>query len=189
MGIRRNFRPTNEIVNGNFINGTANWTAIGATIAAADNVLSITAAGTGTSGQSTQITNVAHTNGKKIYARVKAKVTNSDCTGIYLRIQDASTANVKTITQQLTPTANQEYLLSATALLTADSNTVAVNIYHLYATKEIAATKVMEVSECMMIDYSALPSELQALPYLTVKAILDTWPWFDGTLSGGKHIA
>ena len=175
MGLKRSFKPTNIVTNSNFAKGTTGWTTGVGSLTAANNILSIpTTAAANNNYCAQSYTFVA---GKKYYARVKARVTNADCTDMSLRASS-------TVFTNLVPTVNTWYTLSG---VITGANETSIRGRHQYA--DSAAGRFMEVQEFIVIDLSAqLPATLLALSNAALKVWCDANipAWFEGTLSGGS---
>lgn len=176
MGIRRSFRPTNLVTNGNFINGD-NWTPSGGTESVANNIYTFTGNGGNTYPYSAQ-TVASIVVGRKYYLSCKARVTNAVATTIALQYYSTPRIAVNY------PVINQWYKI--TGVITATETGNRVLFQHTYADAATANGKVMEVQQVLAIDLTALfgagNEPTQAWCDLNIPN------WFDGTLSGGKRI-
>ena len=184
MGLRRSFKPTNLVQNGDFSKGTAGWSNGGTgTISASNNICTHIGNGAILTNQLvTSISNIS-VSGEKIYCRAKMKVTNTDCTKINLTIRDSSNPYTDVVYQN-TPVQNQVYLLSGIKTIPAGAsgnNSIAVNSN--YSSAAIAKDKVMEIQEVTAINLTALfgagNEPDKAWCDLNIPA------WFDGTLGNG----
>jgi hypothetical protein len=185
VGLRRSFKPTNIVTEGNFPSATG-WSATNSTLSANNNTLSDTCNGTGTYGTCNQITTTAVASGKKVYIKALIKVTNVSCGNIRLQITGSTGGVTVTLKDISSPVNGTQYSLSGIVTFNETySGNVRVTGTHVYADAATANGKVMEVQEVMGIDISTLPAEIQAMSDANIKAFCDTIPWFDGTMSGG----
>lgn len=179
---------TNVVSNGDFSNGTAGWTAAAATIAAAANVLSITGTGTAQFPQTRQTLGIACQTARKLYIRIKCRVTTTDATSLFMQVTGSVGGSNLTVYNQATPTQNQWYTLSGIATLTDQTGSVKLAFGHGYADAATANGKVMQVeglpNGVMTIDVDTLPAHLQALSDADLKTYLDAnYPFITGTRS------
>jgi len=186
MGLRRSFKPTNLIANGNFANGTTGWDGgANATISASNNVLSVTGNGTTAYIVGKQTTSIAVAPGNKMYVKGLARVTNSGCPNMYLEI-DGSTGGDERSIARSNPVQNQWYPLSNVLTQAADfTGNLVLKPWHTYADAATANGKVMEIKEVITIDLTALFGAGKE----PNKAWCDTnihAAWFDGTANSGS---
>lgn len=187
MGMRRSFRPTNIITNGNFAKGTTGWAAFNGTISVANNMLTGTGNGGSATPDTTSDSAVDVVTNKKIFMSALLKVTNSDCTGLSTRMSGSTGGSSIPVGTVAIPAINQAYRVSGIATIDgAQTGKVRVILRHAYADAGTANGKVMIAREVMSIDISTLPAEIQAMSDANIKAFCDTIPWFDGTMSGGS---
>ncbi len=150
------FMVSNAILNGNFVN-TTNWSGSNAILSAASNILTVTGNGVGASPRTRQTTNIDYTIDRKIYYRVIAKVTNSNCTDIRTFISDTSETNLigaKIITN---PVQDQVYSLSTILKLTKTvASKIMFTIRSSYADSTTANGKVMQIQYALMMDLTSI---------------------------------
>ena len=173
----------NMIKNGNFANGTENWTGNYPT-SVSGNVLSVT--GNNLYKYSgTQQVNVPfrYDTGRKIYVKASMRVTNSAASSItlFLRNGDGLYATSRVINS---PVENKWYTIEE--IITLGTITVPTDNMHFeirqeYADKATASGKVMEVKEVMAIDVLESLSENTTLS--DIQGYLVDYPngWFDGS--------
>lgn len=192
MGIRRSFKPSNEVSNGNFTNGTTRWAAANSSIAASNNTLTITGSGASVGAYAKQTTTALLATGSKIYMRMKARTTNAVCTYLRLRaIGSVTTGSNIVVGAQASPVQDTWYTMSGIFTQTVETGFVQVQCYEYYADAATATDKVLEVQEVFVFDCtSGLPADILALSDANLKAWCDLNipAWFDGTLCGGKRI-
>jgi parallel beta-helix repeat protein len=138
---------TNLFINSDFDNGTSGWYADGATLSAANNILSVTANGSKFYAGIMQTIATQDVN-KKYYTRIKTRVTNSDCSSISMFYNFGY--EDRSVFVQANPIENQWYSFSAIITPTADIN--APSIYHYYADTATAANKVMEIDNVIALN-------------------------------------
>lgn len=139
---------TNLVQNGDFRNGTSGWSAGGSPLSADNGVLRITATGT-TDSPYVSCDLFTKRRGQKLYVRVKAKVTNSECQYIRLMVGLHSV-------YQYAPEANKEYLISGVLTMPIADGDIWYVVYHGYENAEVATGKVMEIREAMTVDLTAM---------------------------------
>lgn len=183
---------TNIVVNGDLSNGTTGWTASYSTNTTSGGVLANTGAGTASAGVAGNVTGTTISNGVKVYAKVKYRVTNASCT--VLRFTWNGTSNNpdswnQNIANVNTPTQNAWYYHSGVATLATTNNTGFVRIVpmHFYADAVTANGKVMEVQYVLAIDLTAAFGAGNEPTAAEMDAILANYDatnsWFDGTAS------
>lgn len=182
MGMRRSFKPTNLIGNGDFSKGTMEWSGYRGAISVMNNTLTSTGDGSFSYAGAWQA-GIPYATGKKIYVRFSGKVTSNDCSRITFWIL-ATGMTGQELTLQTTPTNGATYNNGAIATLPAGGNgNLTFYCCHHYADAATAKGKVMEVQNVIAVDLTAVfgagnePS--QAWCDLNIPN------WFDGTLSGG----
>jgi hypothetical protein len=129
----------NSVVNGDFSNGTTGWSAVSATFAVSNNIMSVTGNGGGAIPyvfQDDVITNIDEV----IFSYAKVRVTNSDSQAIFGRLSGGSSGNFSVISN---PIQNQWYELYGK--LTKVTNNTDIRIYQQYADATTANGKVIEV--------------------------------------------
>lgn len=188
MGLRRSFKPTNGVTNGDFKAGTTGWTRSGASLSVNNKVLSVIGDGSSQFVYISQNTSLNIVTNHKYYLVSKQKVINSECSQINLFFNDTNSSGQIDALTIYNPTINQDYLMSGVAQTTNNTGYVVVKLHHFYSSATAANGKVMEVQEVMAIDLTAcLPADILALSKNNLKAWCDlNIPyWFDGTLGGG----
>ena len=163
---------TNLFLNGDFSNGTTGWILTNSTLSASNDVLSVIADGTGTSPRVNQILTGA--SGKKVYMRARVRVTNSNCTSIYLRTGDGMVQAIQTL-----PVLNTWYNLTVVGNFLTNS----IRIDHNYVDSTTANGKVMEVQYVFAIDLTAPFGKGNEPTVEQMDEIMSKFPnsWFDGT--------
>jgi len=129
-----------EVVNGDFSNGTTGWGGI-STLSLSNNILSVTGdGGTKTPYISRTIKSIEADNNYFIY--VKARVTNSICTKIWLYLASGIQDTFKTISS---PNENQWYELYGFRKRSVGTNSHVLAIRHDYENEAVANGKSMEI--------------------------------------------
>lgn len=165
MGLRKSFSNSmnrgltaaNDVVNGNFANGTTGWAAIGSTLTALNNVLTVTGNGTTNVPRTSTITGKVCVPGKKVYVKALVKVTDSVCLNVALRSYGSTVTGVLQDTPPLIPVMNT--VNTITGILTMPSTStgfVVIAVISSYVDALTANGKVMEVQEVMAIDLTDL---------------------------------
>jgi len=177
---------TNIVTNSNFADGTTGWTPQFSTLSTINNILSVTGNGINSAASTYQNTNIDCVEGKKVFARVKLSVTNSNSTLIDLRLLGSLGGTIQ-IAQQTTPTINQVYELFGIATLTSfNLGKVQIRPVQFYADATTATGKVMEVQEVLAIDMGA--DSTNPLYNLTADQMNARFAnWFDSTKSVGMQ--
>lgn len=171
----------NELVNGDFSDGTSGWGGAYSTNSVSNNILFNTGDGTGYSPLTYQNTSVPINTSAKYYVRATLKVTNAVCDKFRIIYDGSISGSDKTITEFLNPTINTQYIISAIGTPPSDATgNLKVIFRHGYADAATANGKVMEVQEVMAIDLTALGLESKTV------AELDAIQWFDGIKSVGE---
>jgi len=176
----------NLIENGNFANGTTNWSPLpSSSLSATNNTLTITGIGSYTSSTCYQQHNLdLIKQNDKIYIKSYARVTNADCTALSIYFYDGSLSY--TTTQEL-PTQNTWYSLSIIGNITTATPTLfRTYLRHNYVDIATQNGKVMEVQNVMTINLTNLFGAGNE-PTLE-EADLMFENWFDGVESTGKQI-
>lgn len=182
---------TNIVTGGNFPN-TTGWTGINSTLAASNNILSITGNGTSPSARALGLSNVSGVDGKKIYVRALQRVTNSVSTQLRLDIRSSNEAVAIMAYSEPNPVQNQWYQLSGVVTLGATFTglTVCPYLLHSYADAATANGKVMEVKKVLAIDLTSAfgagyePTAAQMTRWIDIFSA----GWFDTTKSIPKRI-
>jgi lysophospholipase L1-like esterase len=173
---------SNIVTNGNFPN-TTGWTGVAATLAVANNTLSITGNGTGTAAKARFTTAIAATKYRRLYVRAKVRVTNAVAARLGIMVFDPNGSKELASKYVLTPTENEWYTVS---LIMEGAIEYAGNL-RVYATAEYAdnATengKVCEVQEFFGVDLGVDGTNVL---YFYTTADLDTLlpAWFSGSVT------
>lgn len=96
MRLRRSFKATNVVTNGDFSKGTTGWNATNSTITATDNILRVTGNGSDINPRCNQIIPpLVSQQNKKTYIRTYARVTSADCERIWMYWNVAGASRVK----------------------------------------------------------------------------------------------
>lgn len=184
MGLRRSFKPTNLVQNGDFSKGTTGWLPLRATATAANNVITVQGDGTNNLPLIRPVTPfINNVTNSKIYISMKVRVTNSDSTKISLMVE-GSGGGFEILKQQDIPVKDTWYLLNSVwTISSAILGNIIISIGNSYASASTAKDKIMEVKELLAIDLNALfgagnePDKAWCALNIPV--------WFDGTLGGG----
>ena len=181
MGLRRSYKPENLIINGDFSNGTASWTAQAGTRAAANNILTVTASGV-TYNWACCVQSTSLIVGHAYYVRAKVTANEAGATSITVY----AGAGQRGI--QDDPVAGTQYTLSGVFVETGAGSSARSYMY--YPTKELVAGKTMDVQEFFLVD---LGNSVSPLYGYTAAQCDELFPeWFDGKLItnhiiGGFH--
>lgn len=171
MGLRRSFKPTNLLVNGNGVNGATGWTAIdtSAFTVSAD-AFRFTASAT--NGRIEQVVNVVNGHRYAIFANIQTNSVNVrfSIAGVGPVFPSGGGAEERLVSVFAWPASTEKWQFQ-------------IRDQRIMNWNEIV------VKKCMLFDLtSLLPADLLALS----DADLKTWCasnipyWFDGTLTGGK---
>jgi lysophospholipase L1-like esterase len=143
------FKATNYSINGDLSNGTTGWTGGAGTISSANNILTFTANGTQAfTNYALNDSTLTSAIGKKVYATVQVRVTNSVCQSIVLNIRDSVSNVARTIEN---PIMNQWYTVSGLVTMSG-TGIISVYVYETYADETTANGKVMEVKYLSVLD-------------------------------------
>lgn len=154
--IHANTSLYNKVSNGDFSNGTTNWSASESTISAQNNELKIAATGSKTYAIAAQNTLHNANVGNKIYIKMMAKVTNSNCLRLNIGI-DGSTAGTAAFVRVSSPIMNEWYMVSGILSVLSDyTGKLRINISHNYQTAAIASGKEGFAKEVLAIDLTEL---------------------------------
>ena len=134
----------NLVRNGNFSNEVAEWTASSCSIKNVDGSMTVTGNGTGSIAYISDNKNY-RTTGHVYYAKAIMRVLNSNCTAIRLVISGVGVTTINS------PQNGEWYEIDATCVGTSSSGNI-VSAQHMYATSEIANSKVMEIQKIQAID-------------------------------------
>ena len=136
----------NIIFNPNFANGTTAWYGNYCNIAVSDNIMSSTLGDSNNYGYICQISSLPIKIDDEIYAKLKVRVTNSDCERICVRLDSTEGSERIKICEIENPTQNEWYDLSG-IVMTPDtfSGEYKIYIYHEYADSSTANGKVLEI--------------------------------------------
>lgn len=178
---------TNLVTGGDFSNGTTGWWATAGSIAAAYNTLTSTAGNLNPYGEA--ITTIATPSpvGKKIYHRLKVKVTNSVCIAIHFYLYREDWAAAILVVSQFDPVANQEYVFSAISTLPVGwLGATHLHLSQQYNDATTANGKEMKVQYASGIDLTAMfgPGNEPSTPEEMDNYLESYSPgtqWFDGT--------
>ncbi|WP_434351029.1 hypothetical protein [Trichococcus flocculiformis] len=175
---RTEFDAKNEVVNGDFSNGTTGWTASNGTISAANNTVANTGDGSYISSRVQQIKPIE--NGKKYYAIAKVRVTNANCTSLKLDFNNGSVLQM--FSSFANPVNGTWYTLSGLITATNTSNLSDVRVSHLYADAATANGKVMEVQYAALINLTATFGAGKEPTLAEMDRLMARFPnrWFDG---------
>lgn len=178
----------NLISNGNFGNGTAGFSGFNATISAANNTLTVTGTGAGSSVQA-WFNNPQWINGQVYYARVRARVLNDQASSLRLASYPSSSLDAV----RNSPTENEWYTLSARASYagaTSGSGT-RLQIYTIYPSPAAAAGQVTEVQYMLLINLTQVFGAGNEPSREQMDELLAQFPnsWFDGArnLFNARH--
>jgi len=173
MGLRRSFKPTNLVSNGDFRYGTSGWGGINAVV---DGIAEKTATAQYSS-MSYELSNPTSLRGHKIYVQGKFK---ADSTGVSLTISDGIATTNK-------PHSGDNTFETKGVLRTINQS--ANNVYCRIQEDRPSGWTKYYADNILAIDLTALlPAELLALSDANLKAWCDANipVWFDGTMSGGR---
>lgn len=163
------------VKNGNFADGTTGWSGGGATLSAANNILTITGNGGSISPRAEQVSNIDFVSGKKIYFRAKLKVTNDVCASIAIAAYGSTTVGTVQSISQTSPANGTVYVLDGIVTLPSNgAGKVKFQVQHGYVDTTTANGKVMEVQEVMAIDLDQHP-ELASMTTDEINQAIPHW--------------
>ena len=176
MGLRRSFKPTNLVQNGDFSKGTAGWLANYSTLTVANNIGTNIPNGTDYIGRMEQTVSNQTIN-HKVYFTAKIRVTNSVLNNVQVYVYDTS----PTFAYNAKPSIN--VWTKTSGLATLNSTSFRLFSRQEYADAATAKDKVMEVKEVLAIDLTALfgAGNEPDLAWCDLNIPV----WFDGTLGNG----
>lgn len=187
MGIRRNFRPTNLVTNGNFVNGTTGWFGESVTLTVTDNIAYLKGLGTQSRIRIRQTGHLFQPENEVIYFKCKVRVRDSVCSSIYAEFTRTTGAWYSGTHLKQFP--QQDVWYDASVLITLDATRYGnshIYIQAFYADATTQEDKILEIQNVQIINLTALfgagNEPTQAWCDLNIPN------WFDGTLSGGKRI-
>jgi hypothetical protein len=176
---------TNLVENGNFTDGLTGWSMNGASLSLLNNILSITGTGVEFGDPFAYHTiNKTKLSTSKYYIKFKARVTNSDCSSITLRVYNGISALVlKTVNS---PVINQWYVIDGFI----DLSTFGIG-YYLRVDLRHSYGAYLDIGKVMEVDgnYGVSTYNLTALglDHITDTNILQNLlPYVDGTKSVPK---
>ena len=178
----------NLVTNGNFSNGTAGYSSFGATISAADNILSVTGTGAFLSAQ-TWFNNPEYVSGDMFYARVRVRVTNNIASQVRL-VSYPSQSLSRTIA---TPAENEWIDISAqgTYSYSGSISDTRLMVITTYPTAGDAAGKVTEVQYVLLLNLTQIFGAGNEPTREQMDELLAQFPnsWFNGVgnLFNAKH--
>lgn len=172
---------TNKLSNGNF-SSLVGWTSTSDYIAASslsvsNNTLKVT--GTTTARAGARSGTGYFEVGKRYYAKIKVRVTNTQCAIIQLKQGD-----LKVFGQITNPVENQWYTIDG--ILTVDNATHSfLYFFHQYADSTTASGKEMEVQFATIIDLTTKYGAGLEPNLSEMQSIMERYDnnWFDGTVS------
>ena len=173
---------TNLVTNGDFSNGTTGWSDLGSTLSVSSNKLIITGSGSSPIIRASQNNITPYVLGKKIYFRVKAKLTTSasQFMGIYM-----FATGMTTQAYAIVPLVNTDYIMSTVLTATSGgSGNIGFQISYGYVDSATANGKVMEVQYVSAIDLTSIfgagkePTKEQ-MDWLLAQKFTNSW--FNGT--------
>jgi hypothetical protein len=142
----------NRILNNSDFVDTTGWTSIASTLSATDGNLRSTGNGSQAYAFVYYPNVVSYASGKKIYVRVKFKVTNSVCISVDSRLE-ASGMSTQLQTLQNSPLQDTEYTKSYIKTLPAGgSGNITVSVNYRYANGATQNGKIQDIIEIMLID-------------------------------------
>lgn len=155
MGLKRLLLAENIVINGDFSDGSNGWNSLYAYLSVYPKTLRVTASGGSALARfGRQIGTWAL--GKKVYAKFRVRVTNSNCNKMYLQLKNTGITGVNRASFQVdNPISNQWYPFSVLGTGDGTSAMWLAGI-HEYADAATANGKVMEVQEVLAIDLPAL---------------------------------
>lgn len=186
MGMRRSFNVTNIVTNGDFSKGTTGWAAGASVVTAALNHLIITGNGGSSFVPALNNTFIPAVTGKKLYLRGVMIPKSADCKSVFLQLIGTTGGAGLIIGYTANPVQDVALALSGVATLTNQSGNIRVDVVHSHLDAATANGKIAWAQEIIAIDISTLPEEIKAMSDVNIKTLLDTFPWFNGTLSGGS---
>lgn len=143
--VQNDFVLRNDIVNGDFNSGVAGWLPTGATVSAANKILTFTANG------STQFPFMIKNTGKdavaghKYFIYTRQRVTNPNATMTQLQVLGSTGGSILGIKSQSSPIQNQYYELYGTVVLTNQTGRLRLRPSVNYPDAVTANGKSMEI--------------------------------------------
>jgi len=149
VDVGKKYSVISPAINGNFVD-TSGWGVSNSTFSVDNNTLSLIGNGGGASPYALVTTPSAVSNGKKVYVKALATVTNELCTSIDINMVGSTGGILTSASITPTPTQNHQYTISGILVTPADfTGTYRIRIYEKYADAITANGKVMEVQKVM----------------------------------------
>ncbi len=185
MGLRRSFKATNLISNGDFRHGTTGWGVNnGGTLATSDNILSHTANNSAAYPDIIQNTSTPAVTGHKIYIVAKLLVTNAVTVSMYIALGGSTGGATLNLTTIGSPTIDTWYAPSGILTLTNQTGNIRFYAIHHYADAATANGKVLEIRQVMAINLTTLFGAGNEPTAAWCNLNIPTW--FDGSLAGSS---
>lgn len=178
----------NEIINGDFSEGNTKWIGGGSVWKheVIDGVMHVTALTDSVYPQISQSTQIPYSEGRKVYIKAKARVTNSDSIAIKYFLYTAGT-NTRIVTAVENPIENQYYekgLVLEAPKGGATSNRLSIYIAHYYPDSATGNGKTMHLDNVIALDLTSIfgagneptAEEMDAI----LKSFSPSSGWFDG---------
>lgn len=180
---------TNLVTNGDFSNGTTSWTGVGGVLSSNANKGIVTGNGTLALTYLNQIigTFIA---GHKYYVRVKAKVTNSLASALYILIAPGTSGTPISVFANggLAPVIDTQYNISAVIAQTDQVGDFNLRVRANYVDSATANGKVLEVQYVSAINLTTLFGAGNEPTKEQMDKLLSVYPdsWFNGTSEIGS---
>lgn len=176
----------NKVINGDFSSGTSGWSGVYATLSAASNVLSVTADGSNPIPRFFQVTSGKLTQGSKIFAAQRVRVTNNVCSRITIEMKHEYQSSALGYFNIInSPIQDNWYLSSGVSTVPQgyDANNIILYTYATYADNATASGKVTQASRPIVINLTDVFGKGNEPTAEQMDAILAKFPnsWFDGT--------
>lgn len=171
---------TNLITNGDFSNGVTGWVPYYSTLSITNGIASILGDGTSGAPYTEGVSNMNVIPSSKYYLRFKARVTNSLCSKIRLRVSGSFAITDLDI---LNPIQNQWYEPSVIASSTTQSGVMKYYFSQTYADASTANGKTLEIDNVTVIDLTTTFGAGKEPTVGQMDKIMSkfTNSWFDGT--------
>ena len=177
------FPITNRATNGNFANGLTGYTVSGGVGTVENNTLTVTASGSSSfSRVNHALTNPTALQNHTIYAAAIVTPRSSDILSVDIQLTTNAGILVGVLKETLTSGTPQK-LSTIINVQNADITIANLQLSNQYSSATVAAGKVVEAENVMMIDLTELFGEGKEPTIDDLESLLSKFPsgWFDGT--------
>ncbi len=175
----------NEVVNGDFRNGTAGWSGSSSSLSASNNTLSITGDNVGGPGAFSPTSDIGNV-GDKYYSSIRFRVTNSDAKSVSMLLRGATGGTNVLAAPSFIPAANTWYMLSGIAEKLSDwTGATRFSIYVGYLDGATAQGKITELQNVAIINLTKTFGKGNEPTKEEMDRLLAKYPnsFFDGTVN------